>query len=100
MDAYYAGLPGPTKNQMPSLREWYDKLSDALHSAREDQTLFNTAKTEIERHFDIRRVFNIPEPSTAKLDEKQEDAKTNSEAQEAKETDSLPGSAPKQADSV
>jgi hypothetical protein len=59
LDAYYADLPSPTKNQMPSLREWYDKLSDALHSVREDQTLFNTAKTDIERHFDIFVGFSI-----------------------------------------
>jgi hypothetical protein len=45
---------------MPSLREWYDKLSEALHSAREGAPLFETAKAQIERHFDIRRVFKIP----------------------------------------
>lgn len=61
LDDYYKSLPAPTRDEMPSLREWYDKLSDALHSAREDAPLFETAKTQIEKHFDIRRVFNIPE---------------------------------------
>jgi len=46
---------------MPSLREWYDKLSETLHSAREDATLFDTAKAEIEKHLDVRRVFSMPE---------------------------------------
>jgi hypothetical protein len=50
---------------MPSLREWYDKLSEALHSAKEDAGLFESAKTEIEKHFDIRRVFAISETTAA-----------------------------------
>jgi len=61
LDEYYKTLPAPTKDQMPSLREWYDKLSEALHSANPDAALFETAKTQIDKHFDIRRVFNIPE---------------------------------------
>jgi hypothetical protein len=61
LSEYYEILPAPTKDQMPSLREWYEKLSEALHSAREDSELFKAAKAEIERHFDIRRVFKMPE---------------------------------------
>jgi hypothetical protein len=61
MDSYYKSLPASNKDQMPSLREWYDKLSDALHSARADTQLFEAAKAQIEKHFDIRRVFNISE---------------------------------------
>ena len=49
-------LPEQHKAYMPSLREWYDKLSETLHSAREDATLFDTAKAEIEKHLDVRRV--------------------------------------------
>ncbi|MFY9560310.1 MAG: hypothetical protein WAQ52_08770 [Terriglobales bacterium] len=44
---------------MPSLREWYDKLSAKLHGADEDEVLFETARTEIEEHFDIRRVYKM-----------------------------------------
>jgi len=65
MDAYYKGLPAPNKDQMPSLREWYDKLSEALHSAKQDVALFETAKAQIEKHFDMRRVFEISEKSPA-----------------------------------
>jgi hypothetical protein len=61
LDEYYKALPSPTKEQMPSLREWYDRLSEALHSASQDAALFEDAKREIERHFDFRRLFKIPE---------------------------------------
>ncbi len=61
LSEYYKTLPAPTKDQMPSLRGWYDKLSEALHSAREDSELFKAAKTEIDSHFDIRRVFKMSE---------------------------------------
>jgi len=64
LDAYYAKLPSPTKDQMPSLREWHDKLSEALHAAREDAPLFETGKAAIDKHFEIRKVFGIPETQT------------------------------------
>jgi|SRR5579872_527566 len=61
-DAYYEMLEPKQADQMPSLREWYDKLSEAVHSANEDAALFESAKSEIEKHFDFRRIFGIPEP--------------------------------------
>jgi hypothetical protein len=61
MEAYSATLPEAHRSHMPSFREWYEKLSEALHAAREDDALFETAKSEIDRHFDIRRIFKIPE---------------------------------------
>jgi hypothetical protein len=61
LDAYYEKLEPKHADQMPSLREWYDKLSEAVHSASEDATLFENAKSEIEKHFDFRRIFGIPE---------------------------------------
>jgi hypothetical protein len=61
MAAYSQTLPERQRDEMPSLREWYGKLSDALHTAREDAQLFEDARAEIEKHFDIRRVFKIPE---------------------------------------
>jgi hypothetical protein len=62
LDAYYTILPSEHKDYMPSLREWYDKLSEALHSARQDAALFEAAKPAAEKHFEIRKVFNMPEP--------------------------------------
>ena len=67
LDEYYKALPSPAKDQMPSLRVWYDRLSDALHSARQDAELFEEAKGEIERHFDFRRLFKIPEGKTTEV---------------------------------
>jgi hypothetical protein len=63
MAAYSAILPNDQRDQMPSLREWYGKLSAPIHTADEiaAETLFDFAREEIERHFDIRRVFKIAE---------------------------------------
>jgi hypothetical protein len=63
MKAYGAGLPDKIRDTMPSLREWYEKLSAAIHAAREDAELFEEAKSEIDRHFDMRRVHKIHEKS-------------------------------------
>jgi hypothetical protein len=46
---------------MPSLAEWYDKLSVALHSAKADEDLFKNAQEKIEKHFEIRKAMTIPE---------------------------------------
>lgn len=73
-DEYYKTLPAPMKDEMPSLREWYEKLSEALHSARADAPLFETAKTEIEKHFDIRRVFKMQEGKSTAEDKPAEAA--------------------------
>jgi hypothetical protein len=67
LDAYYQTLPKAHADHMPSLREWYDKLSEGIHSATEDVPLFETAKAQIEEHFDIRRVFKIPEVETGSI---------------------------------
>jgi hypothetical protein len=63
MEAYSGTLPNAQRDQMPSLREWYGKLSAPIHTADEvaADNLFDPAREEIERHFDIRRVFKIPE---------------------------------------
>lgn len=63
MEAYSATLPPQQRDQMPSLKESYDKLSEALHSARSEEAFFEEALGEIDRHFDIRRVFRIPDSS-------------------------------------
>jgi len=61
LTAYGQQIPLKQRDSMPSLGEWYEKLSEALHHANEDPALFDAARQEIERHFDIRRVFKIPE---------------------------------------
>lgn len=63
MEAYADILPADKKSSMPSLRKLYDTLNEPIHSADEDQAeaIFETAKADIEQHFEIRRAFRIPE---------------------------------------
>ena len=66
MKAYGDILPTQHRDHMPSLRSLYERLSEALHAARcdkNDEALFEKAREDIEKHFDIRRVFKIPELS-------------------------------------
>ena len=75
MSSYADTIPAEHRGSMPSLREWYDKLSEALHNAREDAELFEKARAEIEHHFDIRRVFKIPDSAASKEETAGADAK-------------------------
>jgi len=59
MAAYAKLLPAHLRDRMPSLAEWYDKLSQALHGAKEDSQLFKDARERVEKHFDIRRVHEL-----------------------------------------
>src|SRR5262249_25607330 len=43
MTEYSDTLPARQRDQMPSLREWYERLSVALHAALGDETLFEDA---------------------------------------------------------
>jgi hypothetical protein len=59
MEAYNKILPPENRGQMPSLKEWYERLSVVIHSAEEPPDLFEQARMEIERHFDFRRILHI-----------------------------------------
>jgi hypothetical protein len=59
MDAYAQTISPGIRGSFPSLKEWYDKLSEAAHSANEDSKLFEEAKADIERHFDFRRLHKL-----------------------------------------
>jgi hypothetical protein len=61
MEEYGKTLPEAHRSTMPSLREWYEKLSEPIHAAKDDEKLFEEAKEAIEKHFEIRKVFKIPE---------------------------------------
>lgn len=65
MERYTATLPPNQRDSMPSLREWYGKLSEALHEARGDEQLWEAAFDAIQHHFDVRRVHRMPEASPA-----------------------------------
>lgn len=59
--AYAGTLPESLRPTMPSLRDLYDKVSEAIHAANEDKPLFETTRQKIEEHFDIRRVHKLKE---------------------------------------
>ena len=61
MAVYAANIPNDLSARMPSLREWYEKLSGGIHGAREDAELFCAALEAINKHFEVREVFKIPE---------------------------------------
>lgn len=70
MDAYARLLPDVQRGQMPSLREWYEKLSEAIHAADDDTKLYDDARAAIDTHFDFRRLFKIedgPRPEQPKV---------------------------------
>lgn len=61
MSTYSNTLPAQHRDSMPSLHDWYEKISASLDSGQEDVDLFREAREQIDHHFDIRRVYRIPE---------------------------------------
>lgn len=60
MDKYAKTAPEKIRGDMPSLKEWYDKLSEKLHGAIEDADTFTCAVAEINRHFEFRKLYKLP----------------------------------------
>lgn len=56
---YSATLPTDFSSRFPSLGNLYDKLSDAIHSARADDALFEEVSMNIIDHFDAKRLYRI-----------------------------------------
>lgn len=61
MECYGKLLPEDLRSRIPSLRECYEKLSIPIHLAEDDADVFNSMRSEIDTHFDMRRVFSIVE---------------------------------------
>jgi hypothetical protein len=61
LSEYAKGLPLSFRDSMPSLADWYEKLSVAIHSADPDEGLFKNAKEKIEKHFEIRKAMDLAE---------------------------------------
>lgn len=59
LDRYMAGLPAPVRDNFPSPRQTYARLSEAIHAAREDETLYEQSLGEINEHFDARRLYKV-----------------------------------------
>lgn len=65
LSAYASKLPEKLRDEMPSLRDWYEQISEPLHSAKEDAAVFEKAKEAVLRHFEIRAAFRIAEEPAA-----------------------------------
>lgn len=59
MSKYSATLPDDLRGRMPSFGEWYERLSEALHEARDDETLYSAAEENILYHFELRRAARL-----------------------------------------
>jgi hypothetical protein len=59
MSKYTATLPDDWRGRMPSFGEWYEKLSEALHEARDDEKLYREAEENILHHFELRRAARL-----------------------------------------
>jgi hypothetical protein len=68
LDWYMSTVPADVSGRIPSLRQVYATLSDAIHRADASAALFDEAKKEIEKHFDARRLFEISEPKYGPLE--------------------------------
>jgi hypothetical protein len=68
--AYAATLPDQLRDTMPSLKEWYEKLSVPIHEAKDDAETFDAALERIIKHFEIRKVHEIPETAAEKQPKK------------------------------
>jgi hypothetical protein len=64
IDRYMASLPVDFKDNFPSLKDVYRRLSEALHRAKADDALFRESLDDIECHFDARRVRRLPDWGT------------------------------------
>ena len=59
MDKYMALLPDDFKRRFPSMRVLYDSLSADMHGAVGSAPLFESARADIVKHFDARRLFEL-----------------------------------------
>lgn len=60
-DAYSATLPADRRGILPSLGKRYEELSAAIHGANADEILLETSIAEVIKHFDMRRLFELPD---------------------------------------
>ena len=65
LDKYSASLPDDFKARFPSLKAIYSDLSAAIHAATEDAELFARSKSQIEEHFEARRLFKLSSPHSS-----------------------------------
>lgn len=62
LDWYMSTLPEDFKSWVPSLRDTYGQLSEAIHAGNASTLLFDKAMSDIQKHFDARRLRELPDP--------------------------------------
>jgi hypothetical protein len=67
LSAYAETLPPKVRDSAPSLRDCYDKLSAAIHGAKEDAELFEATRAKIEKHFDFRKLYEVADEVAPKV---------------------------------
>jgi hypothetical protein len=65
METYAATLPAGLSSFMPSLKDQYEKLSIPIHSATDDAATYEQCKIQIDKHFELRKVHDIPPTAPA-----------------------------------
>jgi hypothetical protein len=59
IEKYMAQLPETFRAAFPSMRDMYGVLSDAIHKALAEPSLYEEVRTDFCKHFDARRVFGL-----------------------------------------
>lgn len=59
LTAYMDSLPADFKSRFPSLQDVYGRLSIAIHSAKSDAELFEKVVTELVKHFEAKKLYEI-----------------------------------------
>jgi len=58
-EEYKKLLPGDFKSRFPTLLETYGSLSGAIHTANADEPIFSAAKSNVLKHFEAIRAFDL-----------------------------------------
>ncbi len=61
---YSETLPTDFKGRFPSLSKVYSNLSEAIHKASPDEQIFTKSLSEINEHFDGKRLFKLKDPDS------------------------------------
>ena len=65
VDKYMASLPADFRERFSSMRTLYGRLNEDIHAATGSEDTFKTALTQIDEHFDARRIYKLDQNKTA-----------------------------------
>jgi hypothetical protein len=64
LDKYTLSLPKTVRENFPSLRDIYGQLSEAIHAANTDESLFKSALQKVNHHFEGRKAHKVGTPKS------------------------------------